>query len=159
MIFELIEPLCLRLRQAGIHVTIETAGTVFRDVQADLMSISPKLANSTPPPSADGQGSGGGWPARHEARRINLKSLQQLIDSFSDHQLKFVVSTENDLIEIESILAKLTGWRPSDVLLMPEGTRLPSREESDVVVKACLERGWRYCHRLHIELFGNTKGT
>jgi 7-carboxy-7-deazaguanine synthase len=27
------------------------------------------------------------------------------------------------------------------------------------VVEACLERGWRYCHRLHVELFGNRRGT
>ncbi|MBC7772699.1 MAG: 7-carboxy-7-deazaguanine synthase QueE [Pyrinomonadaceae bacterium] len=159
MIFDLIEPLCKRLRDAGMHVTIETAGTVFRCVPADLMSISPKLANSTPPPSdAELQG-GGGWSARHETRRINYESLQRLLDTFSDVQLKFVVSDEKDLVEIESILAKLVGWRPSDVLLMPEGTRLPGRERTDLIVAACLKQGWRYCHRLHIELFGNVRGT
>lgn len=38
------------LKRAGKFVTIETAGTVYRPVHADLMSISPKLANSTPIP-------------------------------------------------------------------------------------------------------------
>ncbi len=33
---------------SNVHVTIETAGTVYQPVKADLMSISPKLANSTP---------------------------------------------------------------------------------------------------------------
>ena len=42
-------PLAKALRSEGRIVTIETAGTVFRDVEADLMSISPKLASSTPP--------------------------------------------------------------------------------------------------------------
>ena len=37
-----------RLREAGLHITIETAGTVFKPVACHLMSISPKLANSTP---------------------------------------------------------------------------------------------------------------
>jgi 7-carboxy-7-deazaguanine synthase len=36
-----------RLRALGRHITIETAGTVFAPVACDLMSISPKLANST----------------------------------------------------------------------------------------------------------------
>ena len=31
-----------------MHVTIETAGTRYLPVECDLMSVSPKLANSTP---------------------------------------------------------------------------------------------------------------
>ena len=42
---------------------------------------------------------------------------------------------------------------------MPEGTALPGRARTDAVVRVCMERGWRYCHRLHIELFGDTRGT
>ncbi len=37
-----------RFRALGLHITVETAGTVFAPVACDLMSISPKLANSTP---------------------------------------------------------------------------------------------------------------
>ena len=48
MIAPEVLPLTARLRGAGFHITIETAGTVFRPVACDLMSISPKLANSTP---------------------------------------------------------------------------------------------------------------
>src|ERR1041385_3032334 len=43
-----IVPLTHALQNSGLHVTIETAGTVYRPVACDLMSISPKLANSTP---------------------------------------------------------------------------------------------------------------
>ena len=32
-----------RLRERGMHITVETAGTVFAPVACDLMSISPKL--------------------------------------------------------------------------------------------------------------------
>src|SRR3569833_1893609 len=32
-------PLCERLREAGLHITVETAGTVFHPVACDLMSI------------------------------------------------------------------------------------------------------------------------
>ena len=41
-------PLCEQLLAAGHFVTIETAGTVYRPALASLMSISPKLANSSP---------------------------------------------------------------------------------------------------------------
>jgi 7-carboxy-7-deazaguanine synthase len=43
---------------------------------------------------------------------------------------------------------------------MPEGTtpeRL--RERADWLAEACKARGWRYAHRLHVELYGNRRGT
>jgi 7-carboxy-7-deazaguanine synthase len=55
--------------------------------------------------------------------------------------------------------SRLRGFDAADVLLMPEGTRVPAAEDRMRVVGACLQRGWRYCPRLHIELFGNTRGT
>lgn len=160
MIFPGVSELTARLaNEAGMHVTIETAGTVLRPVTCDLMSISPKLANSTPGP--DTQPGRGGWSQRHERRRINIDALQALIDAHPSpgHQLKFVVRGPGDLPEIESVLSRLTGWTDADVLLMPEGVAAPSPLLREMVLRACLERGWRYCHRLHIELFGNTRGT
>jgi 7-carboxy-7-deazaguanine synthase len=157
MIFDQIEPLCRELRAAGKHITIETAGTVFRELACDLMSISPKLSNSTP--RNDPRDPAGAWESRHEERRLNFGALQQLIDRYPDRQLKFVVMTAADLAEIERVLAGLTGWRPEEVFLMPEGTAPKAPGEVSWVVRACLERGWRYAHRLHIDLFGNTRGT
>jgi 7-carboxy-7-deazaguanine synthase len=154
MIFPQVEALVQGLDAARIHVTIETAGTVFRDLPAGLMSISPKLANSTPP-----EADAGAWSARHEARRINRPALQALLDRYPERQLKFVVARSEDLPEIESLLASLRGWAPADVLLMPEGVASPARELRLMLVDACIARGWRYCQRLHIELFGNTRGT
>ena len=43
-----IAELSQRFRERGMHITFETAGTVFAPVACDLMSISPKLSNSTP---------------------------------------------------------------------------------------------------------------
>src|SRR5688572_14509779 len=157
MIFPNVEPLTHRLAAAGMHVTIETAGTVFRPVAANLMSISPKLANSTPTEAV-----GGAWSARHEERRINIPILQQLIDTFPDRQLKFVVSSTplpGDIPEIESLLARLHNWAPSDVLLMPEGTSPPTQQQRSLVAGECIKRNWRYCTRLHIDLYGNKRGT
>src|SRR5262245_8062758 len=48
MLFAELIPLAAALRKAEKHITIETAGTLYLPVACDLMSISPKLANSTP---------------------------------------------------------------------------------------------------------------
>ncbi len=161
MIFAPTAALTRGLAAAGIHVTIETAGTVFdasNRPHADLMSISPKLANSTPRED-DPRDPTSAWRARHESRRLNPAVLQRLIDSFPERQLKFVVCGPQDLAEIDGILTSLRGWVPDDILLMPEGVTAPTPEMRKWLAGVCVERGWRYCPRLHIELFGNTRGT
>ncbi len=161
MMFPQVTELTRRLaEEAGLHITIETAGTIVRPVRCDLMSISPKLANSTPA-AGDPRDPSGAWAVRHEQRRLNVEALQGLLDAHPSpgFQLKFVVAGEGDIPEIESVLAKLSGWEPSDVLLMPEGVVAPPRALMDLVLGECLSHSWRYCPRLHIELFGHTRGT
>jgi 7-carboxy-7-deazaguanine synthase len=152
--------LCAALKALDFHVTIETAGTVAVRVEADLMSISPKLANSTP--VQDPRDPMGQWAARHEQRRLRPDAIAALVQQTPDYQLKFVVASPADLPEIEGLLADL-GDRfeiePSSVLLMPEGVSTPSPETRQWVALACVERGWRYCPRLHIEIYGNRRGT
>ena len=91
MMFANIEPLSRALRESGLHVTIETAGTIDRPVECDLLSLSPKLANSTP--RGDSRDPKGEWEARHEQRRLQPAVLQSLIDEHKERQLKFVVGT------------------------------------------------------------------
>jgi 7-carboxy-7-deazaguanine synthase len=161
MMFDAIGPLSRACRDAGLHVTIETAGTILRtepEIACDLMSLSPKLSNSTPP-AGDPRDPKGSWRIRHEARRHQPAVLQGLLDAFPARQFKFVVTGEDDLREIDAMLDGLHGWRPEDVMLMPEGTESPDPTRVAWVVRCCLERGWRYCHRLHVELFGDTRGT
>jgi 7-carboxy-7-deazaguanine synthase len=161
MIFKPLSRLCAGLRGLGMHITIETAGTVFRppqDTPCDLMSISPKLANSTPL-RGDPRDPGGRWRRIHEHRRFDPETLQALIDAYPDRQLKFVVTGPEDLPEVEHLLGQLKGFRPDQVMLMPEGTQPPPAGSTAWIARACLERGWRYCHRIHIDLFGNTRGT
>ncbi|HMN39975.1 MAG TPA: 7-carboxy-7-deazaguanine synthase QueE [Phycisphaerales bacterium] len=151
---------------AAMHITIETAGTAIPTddrwpLTCHLMSISPKLASSTP--TNDPRDPDGVWAARHEARRLNPAVLNRLIsrasEASNDFQLKFVVCGEDDLTEIDGVLAGLTGWTPSDVLLMPEGVAPPTEAAKAMLAHACTERGFRYCPRLHIELFGNRRAT
>ncbi|MEL7472328.1 MAG: 7-carboxy-7-deazaguanine synthase QueE [Planctomycetota bacterium] len=164
MLFDAIEPLSCALRASGLHITIETAGTIARDplrervgLACDLMSLSPKLASSTP--IGDPRDPTGAWAERHEQRRLDFATLQQLLDDYPARQLKFVATAPEDLDEIESVLRRLSGWRPDEVMLMPEGVTVPSPDDVRWVVDACLERGWRFCPRVHIQLFGDTRGT
>jgi 7-carboxy-7-deazaguanine synthase len=148
-------PLCSALRELGYHITVETAATVFQDLTIDLASLSPKLSNSTPDPSQH--------PAlaqSHERQRLRPDVIQRFIDTAPDFQLKFVVAGPSDLAEISSLLATIKNWQPADVLLMPEGTdtqTLASR--SAWIAEACRQTGYRYCPRLHIQLYGNRRGT
>lgn len=151
-----IHELAAAIHATGRHITIETAGTIApAGIACDLASVSPKLANSTPPAE-----SAGGWTARHEKTRLQPETLRAWTD-LPDFQLKFVWSSPADTAEIENTIASLgKPIPPAKILLMPEGTdtaTLDSREPE--LVKLCLGRGYRYCDRLHIRLFGNTRGT
>lgn len=150
---EIVE-LTERLKKGGRHITIETAGTLVQPVQCDLMSISPKLSNSTPD-----WGRAGDWAARHEASRINLEVLAKLVSEF-EYQLKFVVADPADLPEIESLLERLPGIRTDRVLLMPEGITTEVLCAREVWLKPlCDSRGFRFCPRMHIQWYGNKRGT
>jgi 7-carboxy-7-deazaguanine synthase len=139
------------LRGRGLHITIETAGTMDADVACDLMSISPKLANSTPW-QRDPR-----WAERHERERINLAVLERLTRDY-EYQLKFVVESEADLAEIRSIAGALHA-PPERVLLMPEGIdEAALRERGQWLVELCKQTGYRFCPRLHIHLWGARRG-
>ena len=152
MIAEGIVELTHRLKAAGIHITIETAGTVHKDVSCDLMSISPKLANSTPH-----ERDGGRWAAQHDRLRYQPEVLRALMHQF-EYQLKFVVSSPDDLTEIEAILQDI-GANRDRVVLMAEGTDAETvRKRAEWITEICKRQGFRYSPRLHIDLWGNRRG-
>ena len=77
------------------------------------------------------------------------------------YQLKFVVGERAELAEIQALLA-LTGVPvpAHKVLLMPEGIESSNlREKSLAVAEWCKETGYRFCDRLHVHLYGHTRGT
>jgi 7-carboxy-7-deazaguanine synthase len=153
MLFDATVALAERCKAIGKTITIETAGTIYRDLPCDLMSISPKLAHSTPDDPH--------WHDRHEAARLNHDVLQHLINRYP-YQLKFVVNPDagNDLREIDRLVEVLQGVEPNRVLLMPEGTDSATlHRRARALVAPAMARNWRLTSRLHIDLFGNTKGT
>lgn len=136
-----IADLARRIHGLRHHITVETAGTVYADLPCDLMSISPKLANS-------GQASG---------VRYRPDILKRLMQSY-DYQLKFVIQSSGDLDELHRMLEE-TGASRERVLLMPEGiTPEDIRRRAQWLVDLCKLEGFRYSPRLHIDIWGHRSG-
>lgn len=152
MIFPDLGPLTRSLEALGKHITIETAGTVQQEVICHLMSISPKLSNSTPHGIE-----GGRWVEMHERARLRRDVLRTLMERY-DYQLKFVIREEEDLAEVLALTGELAA--PAErVLLMPEGVEPELlRERSVWLADVCRRTGYRFSPRLHILLYGNRRG-
>jgi 7-carboxy-7-deazaguanine synthase len=151
LIFPEIVEVTRRFKDLGQHITIETAGTVFADVQCDLMSISPKLSNSTPY-----ERDGGRWADQHERLRLQPETLRKLMNY--PHQLKFVIGSPDDLREIRTIV-ELIGADKSSVMLMPLGTTSEElRERGLWIAELCKQEGYRMSMRLHVSLWGDERG-
>jgi 7-carboxy-7-deazaguanine synthase len=141
-----------RLKDLGLHITIETAGTVYQPVICDLMSISPKLSNSIPL-----EREGGRWAPQHDRLRHQPSVLNQLIAEYP-YQLKFVIAAPEDLREVEQIIQEVGADR-GRVILMPEGVDAEKlQQRAQWLVEICKRAGFRYGPRLHIDLYGNQRG-
>lgn len=153
-----IHALAAELRSLGLHLTIETAGTVApAGIACDLASLSPKLLNSAPDATRHPA-----WRRRHEATRWQPDVVRAWLDrGEGTYQFKFVVTAPADVAELEEMLASLGRDIPRHkVLLMPEGvTPEALRARSAWLSELCKARGYRYAHRLHVELYGNRRGT
>jgi 7-carboxy-7-deazaguanine synthase len=157
MIAPEIRTLAAELRQRGYHLTIETAATIPPEgIACDLASLSPKLLNSAPDAAHHSA-----WRKKHEATRWQPAVVRAWLDGGYACQFKFVVLQPGDIAEIEGMLASVgREIPPHRVLLMPEGTAIAAmRERADWLGELCKSKGFRYAHRLHIELYGNRRGT
>jgi len=154
MLFAELVPLTEALRRAGHHLTIETAGTRYLPVACDLMSISPKLSNSTPPAERDPN-----WRRRHEAARHVPEVIQRLTAEY-EYQLKFVIDRATDCEEVETYLADFPRIDRRRVLLMPQGITVEElATRGEWLEPLCAERGFGFCPRRQIEWFGHRRGT
>jgi 7-carboxy-7-deazaguanine synthase len=140
-----------RLKEAGKHITIETAGVLFvPDLACDLMSISPKLANSAPGPSSHGKD--------HDPARFDVEAIRRLIGAYP-YQFKFIVESARDIAEVRTVLDDLGPVSPERVMLMPQATTAEQlASQSGMVADLCKETGLRFGPRLHIELWNGRRG-
>lgn len=160
-----LSELCLGFLATGMHITIETNGTKYIEVRTRhklkdkrvvdltermLFSISPKLKSSTP--------FGTVHEKEHNKQRINLVVLEALLKRYPSY-LKFVVSSDEDLEEIQDIQKslKLPGDR---IFLMPEGiTREEIVRRGAKTNELAIANGFRYSPREHIMLYDNKRRT
>jgi 7-carboxy-7-deazaguanine synthase len=152
-----IHELASALRTRGYHLTIETAATVLpRGIACDLASLSPKLAHSAPDARLDEA-----WRRRHAELRWQPAVVAEWLAAVPDYQLKFVISREADVAEMEGMLREVgRDIPPARILLMPEGVTVEAlRARAGWLGDLCKARGYRYAPRLHIELYGNRRGT
>ncbi|MEM7474431.1 MAG: radical SAM protein [Planctomycetota bacterium] len=160
MIFASLVELTKQLRAAGKHITIETAGTVYQPVHCDLISISPKLANSTP----TSEQASDSLRRAHERRRENFQVIQSLLDEFP-YQLKFVVDSPEDKAEVLTYLERLQKYCGKELdrkrlLIMPQGTNAQELEQrAKWLIPWCEQQGLQFCPRNHITWYGNKRGT
>jgi 7-carboxy-7-deazaguanine synthase len=134
-----------RLHAAGLHITIETNATrqPSPGLICDLASLSPKLGNTGP----------GALPVSTDILRAWLRR--------GEHQLKLVCAGAGDLPDILALQTALAGdLATGRLLLMPLTLPDPdaSRRCREAVVQLCLENGFRYATRLHLDLFGGRRG-
>lgn len=127
-------------------VEIETNGTVAPparlDIRVDQYNVSPKLSHS-------------GNPA-------DLALLPERLDAWAAEPrafLKFVVAAPADVDEVLALQRRYR-FRPERVFLMAEGTdSATQRERQAWLSDLCLKHGFRMSDRLHIHLYGDTRGT
>ena len=154
MLFADLSKFCEIAKTKRYHITIETAGTIYQSLKCDLMSISPKLGNSTPSESRSVR-----WSKLHEERRYQPGVIKKLINEY-EYQLKFVIDEESDVREAIEYIDKLNEIDRAKVWFMPQGVKQTELliKESWLVAR-CQEHGVNYCPRKHIEWYGNKRGT
>jgi len=147
------------LKGRGHFITIETNGTKFRDdIKPDLFSISPKMSNSVPSQT------------RHPDEIVykeaiatlhtnhNTLELDKFIDCGINYQIKFVTIDDTDLDEILECINTYNIPR-KNVFLMPEGiTKEQLDGRYEVVAEICKREKFVFCPRIHIDIWGNTRG-
>lgn len=147
-------PLTQALRDGGRHVTVETAGTLYLPVACDLMSISPKLASSTPSPEIAPR-----WSRRHDRARHRPEVIRRLVGEYP-YQLKFVIDAPADCEEVERYLDEFPEIDRRRVMLMPQGADPDRLAATGRWLQAyCEASGLIFCPRRQIEWFGAVRGT
>lgn len=127
-------------------VEIETNGTVAPtpalDVRVDQYNVSPKLA--------------------HSGNAADLALIPERMDAWATDPrafFKFVIAAPADVDEVLALQARYR-FPPARTFLMAEGTSSAAlRARQRWLSALCMEHGFRLSDRLHIHLYGDTRGT
>ena len=129
-----------------IEVEIETNGTTRAnahvDIRVDQYNVSPKLA--------------------HSGNDAALALIPERLDFYASDPrafFKFVIAEPADVDEVLE-LQRQHMIAPSKIYLMAEGTTSEAlRERQKWLSPLCLRHGFRMSDRMHIHLYGDTRGT
>lgn len=129
-----------------IEVEIETNGTTkanaHLDIRVDQYNVSPKLA--------------------HSGNDTALALIPERLDFYASDPrafFKFVIAEPGDVDEVLD-LQRRHMIAPSKIYLMAEGTTSEAlREKQQWLSPLCLRHGFRMSDRMHIHLYGDTRGT
>lgn len=155
MLFASVVQLSRRLRDAGLHITIETSGTLnLEGIACDLMSISPKLSTSGPPDDAK-------WQRRHEAARWRPDVIRKLIAQSNGYQIKFVVDRKDEQAEVIDVLHSLSDCVHAErVWIMPQAQTIEELDNRATWLKPwCDSHGYHFCDRMHLRWYGSGRAT
>ena len=130
----------------GHAIEIETNGTVAPHAElaplVDQYNVSPKL--------------------RHSGNPAEIALLSERLQTWSNEpkaNFKFVISAPEDLAEVLELQAAYA-IPASRIQLMPEGTTSAAiRARSAWLAPLALDHGLGFSDRLHIHLYGDTRGT
>lgn len=139
-------PVLQALRSRGLQtVDIETNGTIapspeLRE-QVDLFVVSPKTSSSGVP------------------ENVRLPASLAGFARLDSAAFKFVVANPQDLDEVRALVQRL-GLPHDRVWLMPEGrTSQVLRNGAAWLAPVCQQEGFWLSDRLHVHLYGDTRGT
>jgi len=130
------------------RVTIETNGSIDIELLQSwhkdiIFSMSVKLSNS----------------GEKLSKRINITTLQNILNRSSQSYLKFVVDKKflsSATKEIDAIINKIP---KCEVYLMPLGDTSEIIDKNSLsVIELALDKGYKYSDRLHIRVWNNKRG-
>jgi len=127
-------------------IEIETNGTVeppaALDIHVDQYTVSPKLA--------------------HSGNLTELAQVPRMLDRWATDEravFKFVIAEPSDVEEVLT-LARRYGILPHRIWLMAEGTDVETLGQREQwLAQICLEHRLTLSKRLHIQLYGDSRGT
>jgi len=160
---ELLMNLCdIAVNKYDHWVTIETEGSQFVHTDAQFISLSPKLSNSTPVPGTimpyTGKEVTEKQKTQHEQWRTNYSAMKELLNEHQEYQVKPVISNETDLKEFKT-LQKILSVPNDKVYLMPEGLNREQLTRRRLwLTDICVKEGYNYTDRLHIITYGDKRG-
>ena len=140
------------LDKKGYDITIETNVTKFVKLPKNtFLSISPKLFNSY------NQEKGSKEETMHKLNNKFEENIKLYV-LYNKYQLKFVYNNKKDVDEIDRLQTRLL-IPNNNIYLMPQGiTTEQFKVKQQELFQICIEKGWVYTPRLHIEMFGNKRG-